>query len=81
MSEPAQPSTLSSPLKEALPDSISELMRRDPLDCTKQDRARNVAELRRFREIFEKEDNAPKAPKKSKLKAIEGKVDLGDLGL
>lgn len=74
-------SDLKSPLSEALPDSIREVMQRDPLELTRQNRDQIVKELRRARELFEQEDNKPKAEKKKKLETVEGKVELGDLGL
>lgn len=71
-----------SPLAEALPDSIREVMSRDPLDLTRENRDQIVKELRRARELFEQEDNKPKAEKKGKkLKAVVGKVNLEDFGL
>lgn len=77
-----------SPLSEAKPDSIKEFFARtrealqtDPLEHTRASRDLVVKELRRAREKFEKEDSQPKPAKKAKLEPVEGKVELGDLGL
>lgn len=77
MSEAAKPS----PLAEAKMDSIRELMSRDPLDLTRQDRDGIVKILREARLKFAEEDAKPKASKRSKLEPVTGKVDLDDLGL
>lgn len=59
MTEPA------SPLSEANPQSLEELMSRDPLKLQRVDRVRIVTELRRMREVWLKAElNSPSKGKK-----------------
>jgi len=71
-----------SPLVEADPNSLNEVMNRDPLEYKRQDRDQIVAELRRMRGKWLVEEAAGKT-RASKPKKDDGKsvMTLGDLGL
>jgi hypothetical protein len=65
-----QPSSLiphSTALAEASPESLSELMSRDPESYQKQDLQRVIAALRAQREKWAMAEGGPKAPKPAKI--------------
>jgi hypothetical protein len=84
---PAAPSSLiprSTALAEASPESLSELMSRDPESYQKQDIQRVIAALRAMREKWASAEGGPKAPKAPKItgpgllqKSIKTAEELG----
>lgn len=72
-----------SPLAEADPQSLNEIMNRDPLEYSRQDRDVIVAELRRMRSKWLLEEAAGKtrATKPKKEGDAKSIMTLGDLGL
>jgi hypothetical protein len=73
-----------SPLSEADPRSLDELMSRDPFKMTQRDHMEIITELRRMREVWAKAEaaGATKAPKAAKAaKPPAGPIDASDLGL
>lgn len=77
----------SNALAEASPDSLAELLSRDPFKFTSQDRGRIVAALRDQRAKWEAAEKAegfkPKATKApaGKAASLVAKATSGDLGL
>lgn len=68
-----------SPLSEADPIlSMQEIMSRDPLELTRQDRDRIISELRKARANFAASDSQPKVKRGKKLEPVD-KVSLDDL--
>lgn len=77
--EPTPASAQTSPIAEADPRSLDELMSRDPKLNTRQDRNIIVAEFRRMRAVWEKAkaEGKTKAPKEPKTKTTTSLEDLG----
>lgn len=81
MADAVQPT---SPLAEADPRSLDELMSRDPFKMTQRDRMEIITELRRMREVWAKAEaaGAVKAPRAGKAgKPPAGPIDASDLGI
>lgn len=89
MTDNSLPEVQSSPLDEAIPESLDELFNKDPLELTEQDLVVTVAYFRRARETFLKQDAAkvPKGSKKDPAKkaapkvALDAQLTLDDLEL
>ncbi len=72
-----------SPLAEADPQSLNDIMNMDPLEYGRKDRDVIVAELRRMRSKWLVEEAAGKTRASKPKKEEDGKaiMTLGDLGL
>lgn len=71
-------------LAEAKPESMAELLSRDPFGYTEQDRGRIVALLREQRQRFERAEAEGKGKPRAasaKVKTLETKASSEDLGL
>lgn len=77
----AQAPIATSPLAEADPRSLEELMSRDPLKLTKQDRGQIVGELRRMREVWAKAEAAAPSRGKKAASAPVAAPTADDLGI
>ena len=73
----------SNALREASPDSLSELLSKDPFEFQKQDRGRIVAALREQRAKWEKAEAQGTRPKalKTSSKSLDAPGSPEDLGL
>lgn len=76
---PEQSPQQTSPMAEADPHSLDELMSRDPKLNTRKDRDVIVAEYRRMRGLWEKAkaEGKTRAPKEPKAKVSTSLDDLG----
>lgn len=70
---------MTNPLNEAEPNSLAELMARDPLKLTDQDLDLIIAELRRKRVDFAKAEAEPKI--KKPRGTAKANISLDDIGL
>lgn len=65
-----------SPLVEAQPESIDELMSRDPMELTKDDIAKIVSILREQRKFWNVKQSAPKAKPAGPISLDQLKIEL-----
>jgi hypothetical protein len=77
----SEPTMSENPLSEASEISLEEAFNRDPLELTRQDRDKIVAELRRARENWIKEEAGGKKQSKSGKAPPPPNLKLSDLGL